>query len=232
MYCETTSGILNPIKDIADLAVKKNLSLLIDAMSAFGALPLSSKKIKFDALAASSNKCLEGVPGVGFVLVENSVIKNAQGNCHSLSLDLYDQWHSMELNKQWRFTPPTHVLAAFNQALKEHEREAGIEGRYKRYSNNCKIIFEGMKDIGFKQLLPDELQAPIIITFMQPSNFDFDKFYDALSQKNFLIYPGKLTVAETFRIGCIGNLNHKDMNDTVFAIKEVLTELQMNIKYI
>ena len=232
VYCETTSGILNPIKDIADLAVKKNLSLLIDAMSAFGALPLSSKKIKFDALAASSNKCLEGVPGVGFVLVENSVIKNAQGNCHSLSLDLYDQWHSMELNKQWRFTPPTHVLAAFNQALKEHEREGGIEGRYKRYSNNCKIICEGMKDIGFKQLLPDELQAPIIITFMQPSNFDFDKFYDALSQKNFLIYPGKLTVAETFRIGCIGNLNHKDMNDTVFAIKEVLTELQMNIKYI
>ncbi len=230
VYCETTSGILNPIQDIAELVEKKNLSLFIDAMSAFGALPLSSKKIKFDAVAASSNKCLEGVPGVGFIIVKNDIIKNAQGNCHSLSLDLHDQWQSMEKNKQWRFTPPTHVLAAFNQAIKEHERDGGILGRHKKYSNNCRIICEGMKNIGFKQLLPDELQAPIIITFMQPPNFNFDQFYNALSQKNFLIYPGKLTVAETFRIGCIGNLDHNDMHDAISAIKEVLEELKIRIK--
>ncbi|PPR52097.1 MAG: 2-aminoethylphosphonate--pyruvate transaminase [Alphaproteobacteria bacterium MarineAlpha5_Bin10] len=231
VYCETTSGILNPVQEIAELAEKKNLSLFIDAMSAFGALPLNSKKTKFDALAASSNKCLEGVPGVGFVLMKNEVIKNAKGNCHSLSLDLYDQWQAMEQNKQWRFTPPTHVLAAFSEAIKEHEKEGGIYGRYKRYSNNCKIICEGMKKIGFKQLLTDELQAPIIITFMQPknSNFNFQKFYDALSQKDFLIYPGKLTVAETFRIGCIGSLNDEDMHSAISAIKEVLKELQVNI---
>jgi len=225
VYCETTSGILNPIQDIANLVERKNLSLFIDAMSAFGALPLSCKKIQFDAVAASSNKCLEGVPGVGFILVKSSVIKNAEGNCHSLSLDLYDQWQAMEKNKQWRFTPPTHVLAAFNQAIKEHQKEGGIEGRYQRYSNNCKIICDGMKDIGFKQLLPDELQAPIIITFMQPKKFDFNSFYDALSEKDFLIYPGKLTVADTFRIGCIGNLNEKDMHNTIIAIKEVIKKL-------
>ena len=230
VYCETTSGILNPIQKIADLIERKNLSLFIDAMSAFGALPLSSKNLKFDAVAASSNKCLEGVPGVGFILVKNNIIENAKDNCHSLSLDLYDQWQAMEKNKQWRFTPPTHVLAAFYQAIKEHEKEGGIHGRYKRYSNNCKIICNGMREIGFKQLLPSELQAPIIITFMQPKNFDFAKFYEALSQKDFLIYPGKLTVANTFRIGCIGNLNEQDMHDTIDAIKEVLNELQFRIQ--
>ena len=232
VYCETTSGILNPIQEIADLVERKNLSLFIDAMSAFGALPLSSKNIKFDAVAASSNKCLEGVPGVGFILVKNNIIENAKGNCHSLSLDLYDQWQAMEKNKQWRFTPPTHVLAAFFQAIKEHEKEGGVEGRHQRYSNNCKIICDGMKEIGFDQLLPNELQAPIIITFKQPQNvnFDFQQFYDALSGKNFLIYPGKLTVADTFRIGCIGNLDQKDMYNTLKAVKEVVQELNIKIK--
>ena len=231
VYCETTSGILNPINEIANLVENKKLSLFIDAMSAFGALPLSSKNITFDAVAASSNKCLEGVPGVGFILVKNNVIENAKGNSHSLSLDLYDQWQAMEKNKQWRFTPPTHVLAAFSQAIKEHEKEGGVDGRYKRYKKNCQIICNGMKELGFEQLLPDELQAPIIITFKQPkdSNFNFEKFYNALSKKDFLIYPGKLTVAETFRVGCIGNLNENDMKETVLAIKEVVNELAIKI---
>ena len=231
VYCETTSGILNPIEDIAKLVESKKLSLFIDAMSAFGALPLSAKNVSFDAVAASSNKCLEGVPGVGFILVKNNVIQNAKGNSHSLSLDLYDQWQAMEKNKQWRFTPPTHVLAAFNQAIKEHEKEGGVKGRYNRYKNNCDIICNGMKELGFEQLLPENLQAPIIITFKQPndSNFNFDKFYNALSDKNFLIYPGKLTVAETFRIGCIGDLNENDMKETLSAVKEVIQELDLKI---
>ena len=232
VYCETTSGILNPIQEIAELVETKNLSLFIDAMSAFGALPLNSKNITFDAVAASSNKCLEGVPGVGFILVKNNVIKNAEGNSHSLSLDLYDQWQGMKKNKQWRFTPPTHVLAAFHQAITEHEKEGGVEGRNKRYSNNCKIICDGMKEIGFEQLLPNAIQAPIIVTFKQPQNvnFNFQQFYNALSDKNFLIYPGKLTVAETFRIGCIGNLNDHDMREALNAVKEVISDLNINFK--
>ena len=231
VYCETTSGILNPIEDIAKLVERKKLSLFIDAMSAFGALPLSSKTIAFDAVAASSNKCLEGVPGVGFILVKNEVIENAKGNSHSLSLDLYDQWQAMEKNKQWRFTPTTHVLAAFNQAIEEHKEQGGVEGRGKKYKKNCEIICNGMKDLGFEQLLPENLQAPIIITFKQPNDpkFNFEKFYNALSEKNFLIYPGKLTVAETFRIGCIGNLDEQDMRDTIKAVKEVVTELEITL---
>ena len=219
------------LSKIVALAKKNKISLFIDAMSAFGALPLSSKTIAFDAVAASSNKCLEGVPGVGFILVKNNIIEKAKGNAHSLSLDLYDQWQAMEKNKQWRFTPPTHVLAAFQQAINEHSKEGGVEGRHKRYSNNCKIICDGMKEIGFKQLLSNELQAPIIITFMQPqnTNFNFEEFYDALSNKDFLIYPGKLTVADTFRIGCIGHLNEKDMKDAIIAVENTLKDLNIKL---
>jgi len=231
VYCETTSGILNPIEEISHLINRKKLSLFIDAMSAFGALPLNSKKIKVDAIAASANKCLEGVPGVGFVLVKKNIIEMAKDNSHSLSLDLYDQWQTMQKNKQWRFTPPTHVLAAFSQALIEHKNEGGVEGRYRRYSNNCSIICGGMEKLGFKKLLPNSIQAPIIITFIQPqnSNFNFQSFYNCLSEKGFLIYPGKLTTSETFRIGCIGNLDAKDMYNTVRAIKDVMKELKIKI---
>ena len=231
VYCETTSGILNPIQSISELAKKNNISFFIDAMSAFGALPLDVKKTYFDAVAASSNKCLEGVPGVGFILVRKSVLQNSKNNSHSLSLDLYDQWESMEKNAQWRFTPPTHVLAAFNQALIEHQKEGGTKGRYQRYYKNCKIICDGMAKIGFKQLLSNELQAPIIITFLQPKvpNFDFKKFYNSLSDKGFLIYPGKLTVADTFRIGCIGHLNEKDMKDAIIAVENTLKDLNIKL---
>ena len=231
VYCETTSGILNPIQEIADLSKEKNISLFIDAMSAFGALPLDVNETFFDAVAASSNKCLEGVPGVGFILVKKTLLEKSENNSHSLSLDLFDQWKAMEANAQWRFTPPTHVLAAFNQALSEHQNEGGIKGRFNRYHNNCKIICEGMSKLGFKQLLSNEIQAPIIITFLQPKvpNFDFKKFYNSLSEKGFLIYPGKLTVADTFRIGCIGNLNENDMKDAIKAIDKTLKDLDIKL---
>ena len=231
VYCETTSGILNPIQSIAELAKEKNISLFIDSMSAFGALPLDINETYFDAVAASSNKCLEGVPGVGFILVRKSVLQNSKNNSHSLSLDLYDQWESMEKNAQWRFTPPTHVLAAFNQALIEHLKEGGIKGRFKRYKNNCKIICDGMAKLGFKQLLSNDLQAPIIITFLQPKvpNFDFKKFYNILSDKGFLIYPGKLTVADTFRIGCIGYLNENDMKEAILAVEKTLKDMDIKL---
>ena len=231
VHCETTSGILNPVEQVAEIVAQHKRSLIIDAMSAFGAIPLDAEQVQFDAVMASSNKCLEGVPGMGFAILRQEVLEQCKGNAHSLSLDLYDQWQVMETSSQWRFTPPTHVLAAFNQAIVEHKKEGGIEGRHKRYKNNCKIICEGMKEIGFEQLLPDHLQAPIIITFKQPNdpNFNFQKFYNALSDKNFLIYPGKLTVADTFRIGCIGNLNDQDMMDTLVAVKEVVSDLKINL---
>ncbi len=224
IYCETTSGILNPIEKIAEIVARHSRGLLIDAMSAFGALPLSTRQIEFDAMVASSNKCLEGAPGMGFCIARQSAMENTKGNSPSLSLDLYDQWQAMMKNKQWRFTPPTHVLLAFDQALVEFEQEGGVEGRGGRYRQNADLIISGMRDMGFKTLLVDSLQAPIIITFHMPKNaeFDFSRFYDGLRDQGYVIYPGKLTVANSFRIGCIGRLNQEQMQGALEAVRTML----------
>ncbi len=226
VHCETTSGILNPIENIADIVARHGRSLLIDAMSAFGAIPLSARDVRFDAVVASSNKCLEGSPGMGFCLAERSALEAARGNSPSLCMDLYDQWRSMEINGQWRFTPPTHAILAFDQALNEFEAEGGVEGRGGRYRENCRILVEGMRKLGFKTLLPDELQAPIIITFHMPDDtkFDFNRFYANLSEQGYVIYPGKLTVADSFRVGCIGRLGAEQMHGALAAVARAMAQ--------
>ncbi len=227
VHCETTSGILNPLAEVAAVTARHGRRLLIDAMSAFGALPLDAREIRFEALAASANKCLEGVPGVAFAIVERQALLAAAGNCPSLALDLHDQYLAMEGNGQWRFTPPTHVLAAFHQALVEHEEEGGVEGRGRRYRENCRILVAGMRALGFESLLPDALQAPIIVTFRMPADpaFRFEDFYDRLRRKGFVIYPGKLTVAPSFRIGCIGRIGAAEMRRAVAAVADTLREM-------
>ena len=227
VHCETTSGILNPIEDIAAAVAEQGRLLLIDAMSAFGAIELDATKVPFSAVMASSNKCLEGVPGIGFTIARRSDLAVTSGNANSLSLDLYDQWQGFENNGQWRFTPPTHVLAALDAALDQHQAEGGVAGRFSRYSHNCKVLVDGMRDLGFQTLLADTVQAPIIVTFLAPADpaYDFARFYDLLHRKGFAIYPGKLTVAETFRIGCIGALDGTDMSNAVTAVKETLAEM-------
>jgi len=226
IYCETTSGILNPIREISEIVARHQRGLLIDAMSAFGAIPLDAREIVFDAVVASSNKCLEGAPGMGFCIARESAMENTKGNSPSLSLDLYDQWQAMNKNKQWRFTPPTHVLLAFDQALNEFEDEGGVEGRGGRYRENGTHLIAGMRAMGFKTLLPDDLQAPIIITFHMPNNpeFEFDAFYDGLRDQGYVIYPGKLTVANSFRMGCIGRLNLEHMQGALDAVKVMLQQ--------
>ncbi|KLN60119.1 2-aminoethylphosphonate--pyruvate aminotransferase [Kiloniella spongiae] len=227
IHCETTSGVLNPIAGVAEVVEKHGRSLLIDSMSAFGALPVDASKIKYDAVAASSNKCLEGVPGMGFVLIRRTVLEKAKGNAPSLVLDLYDQWVQMEKTDQWRFTPPTHCIVAFEQAIREYEEEGGVEGRGGRYASNCKILVDGMRALGFETLLPDHLQAPIIVTFHKPTDpkFDFQNFYDRLAERGYLIYPGKLTVADSFRVGCIGRMGNDDIRDALVVIEETLNEM-------
>lgn len=227
VHCETTSGVLNPVAEIAAVVAKAGRHLLIDAMSAFGALKLDAREVPFDAVAASSNKCLEGVPGMGFVIVRRSTLEACAGNSPSLSLDLCDQFVAMEKTAQWRFTPPIHVVVAFHQALKEHEAEGGVAGRGRRYADNCRILIDGMRALGFETLLPDRLQAPIIVTFHMPADprFKFETFYDRLREKGYVIYPGKLTVAESFRIGCIGRLGAEEMQGALAAIRTTLGEM-------
>ena len=225
VHCETTSGILNPLREVSEIVARHRRSLLIDSMSAFGALPLDADEIEFDAVVASSNKCLEGAPGMGFCVARESALEQTEGNSPSLVLDLYDQWRAMQKNRQWRFTPPTHVLLAFDQALTEYLEEGGVAGRGGRYRQNCELLVAGMRDMGFKTLLSDELQAPIIITFRMPTNpeFDFAAFYDGLKDQGYVIYPGKLTVADSFRMGCIGRLGSEQIQGALDAVADLLT---------
>jgi 2-aminoethylphosphonate-pyruvate transaminase len=227
VHCETTSGILNPIAEIGALAARYEKSYLIDSMSAFGALPLDAPAIHADAVAASSNKCIEGVPGLGFVVCRRDALVKTQGNATTLVLDLHDQWANFEKTGQYRFTPPTHVIVAFHQALEEFTAEGGVAGRGGRYRNNCRILIEGMTALGFEPLLAPDLQAPIIVTFRMPKhpNFVFECFYDGLKERGFVIYPGKLTVAESFRVGCIGRIGEKEMRGVLAAVRDVLGEM-------
>jgi 2-aminoethylphosphonate-pyruvate transaminase len=230
VHCETTSGVLNPIAEVARVVAAAGRKLLIDAMSAFGAIALSSKDVPFDAVAASSNKCIEGVPGLGFVLARIDALKQCQGNAPSLSLDLYEQWQALEKTGQYRFTPPIHVIVALGKAIEEHAAEGGVAGRGKRYRENAAVLIDGMRAMGFRTLLPDRLQAPIIVTFHMPNDprFVFQRFYDALKDRGYVIYPGKLTVADSFRIGCIGRLYPQHMEGALLAVREVLHEMRVS----
>ena len=227
VHCETTSGLLNPVQEVARVVANHGRRLMVDSMSAFGAIPIDVNSCPFDALIASSNKCLEGVPGIGYAIIRKESLREAEGNSHSLSLDLYDQWRGFHKNGQWRFTPPTHVLASFEQALLEHEEEGGVRGRGARYQENCDVLMEGMVEMGFKPFLSVELQAPIILTFYSPAdgNFDFEIFYKYLAEKGYLIYPGKLTRKASFRIGCIGQVHPGQMREALSAIRDTINRM-------
>ena len=224
IHCETSSGILNPLEEIGAVVKSAGRKLLIDSMSAFGAVPVDPEKIDFEAMVSSANKCIEGVPGFGFVFAKLSALEAAKGNCHSLSLDVEAQWSAMEKTGQWRFTPPTHVVAAFLTALEIHEEEGGVAGRGARYTNNRDVMVSGMRDLGFETLLDERWLSPIIVTFFCPADraFEFTKFYDLMKSEGYIIYPGKLTVVDSFRIGCIGRMDAHVMKGVVFAAKKAL----------
>lgn len=227
VHCETTSGVLNPVEAIAALVRHHKRRLLVDAMSAFGALPLDANAVGYDALAASSNKCLEGVPGLGLVVCRVEALKAAKGNATTLTLDLHDQWAALEATSQYRFTPPIHCIVALSQAIDEFMAEGGVSGRGRRYAENCRALVDGMRAQGFETLLPDRLQAPIIVTFRMPADprFVFQDFYDRLKARGYVIYPGKLTVADSFRMGCIGRLYPDHMRGAVAAVAEIMAEM-------
>jgi 2-aminoethylphosphonate-pyruvate transaminase len=230
VHCETTSGILNPIVEIAALVQKHGRRLLVDSMSAFGAIEIDAVKVPYDAMASSSNKCLEGVPGLGFVVCRKTALAECKGNATTLVLDLFDQAENFAKTGQYRFTPPIHVIVALGKAIEEHAAEGGVAGRGKRYRNNAKVLIDGMRAMGFRTLLGDRLQAPIIVTFHMPTDpkFVFQTFYDRLKDRGYVIYPGKLTVADSFRIGCIGRLYPKDMKGALAAVREVLDEMRVS----
>jgi 2-aminoethylphosphonate-pyruvate transaminase len=226
IHCETTTGLFNPILEIGALCMEYNKIYLLDAMSSFGGVECNMREARVDFLISSSNKCIEGIPGFGFVLCNRTELERAQGNARSLSLDLYAQWQGLETNGQFRFTPPTLSIMAFRQALRELGMEGGIRARQSRYRENKKILDEGMAKLGFRHYLKSEIQGHIISSFIYPSdaNFDFGRFYQKLNDRGFIIYPGKLTRANAFRIGNIGQIFPDDVRALIRAIDEVLIE--------
>ena len=230
IHCETGTGVLNPLQAVSDVCKRHGKGLIIDAMSSFAALPIDARDVTFDALVAASGKCLEGVPGMGFVFIRGAVLARCENNSHSLAMDLFDQHAYMERTGQWRFTPPTHVVAALHEALKQFVEEGGQPARLTRYADNCATLIDGMDGLGFKPFLPAALQAPIIVTFHAPavSNYDFKTFYAAAKQRGFILYPGKLTQVETFRVGCIGAIGRNEMQQAVHAIGDAMRELEMS----
>jgi len=230
VHCETSSGILNPVKEISDAVAATGRKLLVDSMSAFGAIDLDITEIDYIAMVSSANKCIEGVPGFGFIIARKDELEAAKGRSHSLCLDVHAQWAHMNKTGQWRFTPPTHVVVAFLEALRAHEIEGGTTGRGARYANNRDVMVAGMRDLGFETLLKDRWLSPIIVTFFCPASsaFDFDTFYTLMKSKGFIIYPGKLTVVDSFRIGCIGQMDEHVMRKVVTAAAQSLSEMGVN----
>lgn len=223
VHCETTTGILNPVEAVARAIRGRGLTFIVDAMSSFGGIPIDIRKLGIDFLVSSANKCIQGVPGFGFVIARRSSLSRCEGVSRSVSLDLYDQWAEMEKGRgKWRFTSPTHVVRAFFQAVKELEDEGGVEARHGRYRENHAELVEGMRRSGFRTLLPDELQSPIITSFLYPEeDFDFQKFYEALKERGFVIYPGKISEAPTFRIGNIGDVFPDDFRRLAEAVADI-----------
>lgn len=229
VHCETTTGLINPIKDIGLLAQKYGKRYIVDAMSSFGAIPIDLADCAIDYLVSSANKCIEGAPGFGFVLARREALLATEGYARSLSLDLLAQWRGLEKDGQFRFTPPTHVLLAFQQALNELDEEGGVEGRARRYRRNYETLIAGMRELGFEEYLKPEDQGYIITSFRYPThpNFNFKEFYERLNDRGLVIYPGKVSNADCFRIGHIGRLFESDMRDLLAAIKRVLAEMEV-----
>ena len=222
VHCETTTGVLNPLKEIAHLVKMHGKKLIVDAMSSFGGVPLDVHELGIDFLISSANKCIQGVPGFGFIIARCSELLHCKGVSKSLSLDIYDQWEAMEKGHgKWRFTSPTHVVRAFKQAMDELAEEGGVEVRHNRYCENHRVLVDGMRSLGFQTLLPDEIQSPVITSFLYPhADFNFKAFYTQLKERGFVIYPGKISQADTFRIGNIGDVHPEDFRQLIEIIRE------------
>ncbi len=227
IHSETTTGLFNPVGDVGAVCKSKGKVFIVDAMSSFGGVEMDMKAMHIDYLVSSSNKCIEGVPGFAFILAKRSELEKTKGQARSLSLDLYDQWAGLESSGQFRFTPPTLSIMAFRQALRELDQEGGVAAREARYRENKRILDEGMAALGFKEYLSRDIQGHIITSFLYPEGawFKFDEFYDRLNALGFVIYPGKLSKANAFRIGNIGQIHPGDVRDLIAAIGDVVKKM-------
>ncbi len=231
VHGETTTGLINPIRAMGEAVAARGKTYAVDSMSAFGAVEFDFRASRIDFLVSSSNKCIEGVPGFSFCVARRAALQATQGWARTLSLDLLAQWKGLEANGQFRFTPPTHSILAFHQALAELRAEGGVKGRAARYQRNHQVLAEGMRRLGFRTYLKPAIQGPIITSFHFPDDpkFSFEAFYSRLNERGYVIYPGKVSNADCFRIGTIGRLFPSDMWDLLAAVEAVVRELEIHL---
>ena len=214
IHCETTSGILNDIASVSRVVKEHGRTMIVDAMSSFGGVEIPVEEYGIDFIISSSNKCIQGVPGFSFIIANRIALSKCRGKARSLSLDLYSQWETMEKDGKWRFTSPTHVVLAFEQALKELRQEGGVEKRQERYYKNNRKLIGIMKELGIETYIDEEVQSPIITTFLylEHCDFSFEDMYRYVKERGYALYPGKVTDADTFRIGNIGEIYEEDID--------------------
>jgi 2-aminoethylphosphonate-pyruvate transaminase len=231
VHCETSAGVLNRAEELGELARQQGKVFILDSMSAFGGVEFDFNRCQPHFLVSSSNKCIEGVPGFAFVLAEQGALERCQGQARTVVLDLHAQWKGLEESGQFRFTPPVHVLMAFRQALRELEQEGGISARAARYRHNNQRVRQGFQQLGFRPYVPEAAQSPIITSFRYPEhpNWQFETFYRLLSERGFVLYPGKLTLAQAFRVGNIGQIYPSNIDQLLAAAHEVLAEMGVQL---
>ncbi len=227
VHCETSTGILNPLEDVAALCRAQGRGLLVDAVASFGAVPVEAQRLGILAVTVSSNKCMEGVPGIGWAIVQKQALESSKGQGRSLVLDLWDHNQHMDRTGLFRFTPPTHVLAAFAQACREHEAEGGVTARGARYRRNWQRLIDGMRQMGFTAVVPDDHASPIVATFREPEHpaFSFQALFEGMKRRGFIIFPGRLAMAGTFRIGCMGAVTEEDVGEAMQALSDSMAEM-------
>jgi 2-aminoethylphosphonate-pyruvate transaminase len=225
-HVDTGTGLLNPIEPLAEITRRRGVALIVDAIASFGGLPIDAPALDLEAIVASPNKWLEGVPGIGIVIAKRAALEAAAGRSHSFCLDLHRQWRGLESDGRWRFTPPAQALAALVAALREHERE-GQAARLERVRRNWRCLVDGLRAQGFETCLRDEVAAPVIATFFEPAdpNYDRERFFELLWARGFVLFRGRLTRSPTFRIGCMGALDEAVMQRLVRAIAEAMAAM-------
>lgn len=228
VHSETTSGILNDIESVGNVAHEYGKTFIVDCMSSFGGIEIPTEKWHIDFLISSANKCIQGVPGFSFIIAKKDKLENCKGCARSLSLDLYDQWKSMNKDGKWRFTSPTHVVLAFAKALQELKSEGGIKARNIRYTENQKLLVQNFKKLGINMYLSEAVQGPIITSFYYPknSNFTFEKMYEYIKERGYVLYPGKTMEAQTFRVGNIGEIYKSDIENLTQIMADFLKSLE------
>ena len=228
MYHETTTGILNPVPEVCRFCHENGIVTIVDAVSAFAAIPIDMDRDCIDFMASTSNKNIQGMAGLAFVFCRKEALESIKDYpMRNYYLNIYDQHQYFIKNNQMRFTPPVQTAYALRQAIIETKIET-IEGRYARYTECWKVLLEAVKKLGLKMPVPESEQSHLIVTIMDPETpkYSFNDMHDLARENGYTIYPGKLSNAPTFRIANIGDIRPEEMRGFTKILAQYMGSIQ------